>query len=391
MLEARSLSKSYRGWAGSPGIPGGESVARFRALHDVSFRVEAGGTLGIVGSNGAGKSTLLGILAGTVQPSGGEVVVAGRTASLLELGTGFHPHETGRENAAALLALQARLSRREIAARMPEIEAFSGIADRLDDPIRTYSDGMRLRLAFATISVLEPEVLIADEVLLVGDEEFQRRCEGFFDRFLARGGTLVLCSHDLAQVARLCERTLWLAKGEVRALGHTGDVLQQYRMAIGSDSAAGAEGRDGHEHAPGESLGLPFEVTGLRLRDDAGVEIESFSSGARLRAEIDVAAHAGCPHLFIGITTDSLQPVYGVASDMDEAVPVELAPGSYRFSIEFPELPLVDGAYRLRAHALDETGTRLYDTVERRFRIEGSSEGRGLVHLRTHFTPGAVA
>ena len=388
MFEARGLGKAYAMPQARTdrGLSAGDD---FWAVRDVSFRLGAGDTLGIVGRNGAGKSTLLGILAGTVQPSAGDVRVGGRLASLLELGTGFHPHETGRENAATLLALQARLSRREVAERMPEVVAFSGLGDRIDDPIRTYSDGMRLRLAFAAISVLDPEVLIADEVLLVGDEEFQRQCEAFFDGFLARGGTLVLCSHDLAQIARLCERTLWLEAGAVRALDETRSVLRGYRAAIGGQAEGGAEGggTDGATHRPGELLGLPFEVTGLQLCDDAGVAADSFASGSGLHAEIEVSAPAGCPHLFVGITTASLQPVYGVASDMDEARPVDLGGGRYRFSIDFPELPLVDGSYRFRAHALDETGTRLYDTVERSFRVHGGVAGRGLVHLRAEFLP----
>jgi lipopolysaccharide transport system ATP-binding protein len=387
VLEVCDVGKFY-GLGGGGSLWPRASDDGFWAVRDVSFSLARGETLGLIGRNGAGKSTLLGILAGTIRQSSGSVTAAGRVASLLDLGTGFHPLETGRENAATLLALHARLSRAEVRDRMPAVERFAGLGDRIDDPIRTYSDGMRLRLAFAAVSVLEPEIIITDEVLVVGDEEFQRRCEDWFDRFLAGGGTFVLCSHDLSQIGRLCQNTLWLEDGRPRELGETRDVVRHYREAMGSHAAGGTEGGGaaGVAHAAGKLAGLSFEVTALRLVDDAGQDCDRVARGSGLHAIIDLTAPAGRPNVFIGITTADLTPVYGVASDMDEAPLETLGGGTYRFRIHFPDLPLLAGSYRLRAHALDETGTRLYDTVELPFQVDETSDpARGLVRLASAF------
>ncbi|MFP6662697.1 MAG: ATP-binding cassette domain-containing protein [Deltaproteobacteria bacterium] len=382
MLRVAEVGKSYRLRAG------GSARDAFWAVRGISFSLARGETLGLIGCNGAGKSTLLGILAGTIRQTCGSVVADGQVASLLDLGPGFHPLETGRENAATMLALYARRSRGEVRARMPEIERFAGLGDRFDDPIRTYSDGMRLRLGFAVVSVLEPEILLTDEVLAVGDEEFQRRCEGWFDRFLGGGGTFVLCSHDLSRIGRLCQRTLWLDGGRVREFGETREVVRHYREAMGEPGAGRREGGDpaGVAHAAGTYSGRSFEVTALRLVDDAGRDCERIRHGDSLGAIIDLTAPSGRPHVFVGITTADLTPVYGVASDMDAAPLESLGGSAYRFRIRFPHLPLLEGGYRLRAHALDETGTRLYDTVELLFQVEDAPGiGRGLVRLASSF------
>jgi lipopolysaccharide transport system ATP-binding protein len=395
VLQATGLTKRYSlTTSASPGARDSsadstkEAATDFAALHDVSFTLEAGDTLGLIGRNGAGKSTLLGVLAGTIQPTQGSVAAQRRVASLLDLGTGFQPLETGRQNAESMLALYLRISRKAAARRLAAVQEFSGLHDRFEDPIRTYSDGMRLRLAFATVSVLQPEILITDEVLVVGDAEFQNRCERWFDAFLAGGGTLVLCSHDLSQIGRLCRRALWLDNGEAAALGETADVVRAYRESLGAtendDSAAA-----GVEHDSGAASGLPFEVIRLSLRDTAGTECQELPPGSAARISIDVAAPAGIPHVFLGITTAELVPVYGVASDMDGVQPEKIAAGLYRFELSFPDLPLLPGGYRLRAHALDETGTRLYDTVQLEFRVQGELPPgpRGLVGLPHRFLP----
>lgn len=389
VLRAAGLTKKYplhapRPLRGASSSPVETSQARwFHALHDVSFSLEAGDTLGLIGRNGAGKSTLLSVLAGTIQPTAGSVRADRRVASLLDLGTGFHPLETGRQNAESMLGLHLRTSRKEIAPHLSEVQRFSGLGDRFDDPIRTYSDGMRLRLAFATVSILRPEILVTDEVLVVGDEEFQNRCEQWFDRFLADGGTLVLCSHDLGQISRLCRQTLWLDGGKMAALGETKAVVRAYRDSIGTEAPQEA----GVEHAGGKAAGLPFEVTRLSLSDQSGSDCRRIDPHGLARISVDVAAHAGIPNVFVGITTDDLVPVYGVASDMDQFSPEEVEPGLYRFELCFADLPLLPGRYRLRAHALDETGTRLYDTVQLEFSMAGTPPAgpRGLVGLPHRF------
>jgi lipopolysaccharide transport system ATP-binding protein len=381
----RSLLRG--GAAGSP-APG----AGFWPIRHVGFVLAHGESLGVIGRNGAGKSTLLRILSGVARPSEGTVVAPARVACLLDLGVGFHALETGRDNAETALVLHAGLTRRDARARLREVEQFADLGPFFERPIRTYSDGMRLRLAFATITVLEPEVLVTDEILAVGDEGFQRRCNAWFDRFLARGGGLVLCSHDLGQVQRLCDRTLWLEGGGVRDLGDSRDVVRHYREAMGTGAAGGEEGGgvEGHAHALGSSTGLAFEVVDLRLDDEHGGPLRELPRDATVVVTADVHAPAAVPQIFIGIVRADMTPVFGVASDMDGATPSAVGPSLYRFRLRFRRLPLTAGRYRLRAHAMDETGTRLYDTVELTFCVEGDDEDAGLVRLAMAAAPRRV-
>ena len=199
----------------------------FSALHDVSLELERGQTLGIIGRNGAGKSTLLQIICGTLHPSAGNVQVRGRIAALLELGTGFNPEFTGRENIAINAAILG-LSQREIAERRDDIIAFADIGTFIDQPVKTYSSGMYVRLAFAVVVHVNPDILIVDEALAVGDALFQAKCMTRMRRMLDDGLTLLFISHDIAAVKALCQRALWLDHGRVRALGATPEVTRDY-------------------------------------------------------------------------------------------------------------------------------------------------------------------
>ena len=199
----------------------------FSALHDVSFELERGQTLGIIGRNGAGKSTLLQIICGTLHPSAGNVQVRGRIAALLELGTGFNPEFTGRENIAINAAILG-LSQREISERLDDIIAFADIGTFIDQPVKTYSSGMYVRLAFSVVVHVNPDILIVDEALAVGDALFQAKCMTRMRRMLDDGLTLLFISHDISAVKALCQRTLWLDHGQVRAMGPTAEVTRDY-------------------------------------------------------------------------------------------------------------------------------------------------------------------
>ncbi|MEZ5966275.1 MAG: ABC transporter ATP-binding protein [Planctomycetota bacterium] len=206
-------------------------VERLSALTDVSFRIERGESLGVVGTNGAGKSTLLSLIAGTSRPTSGRVEVNGRIGPLLELGAGFHMDLTGAENVylnAALLGL----SRQEVDARFDAIVEFSGLRDFIDAPIKTYSTGMAARLGFSVIAHIEPDILLIDELLSVGDKAFQSKCKETMESFLARGVTVVLVSHDLAAITSLCKWGLWLEKGRVRAFGPAAEVVPAYARSF---------------------------------------------------------------------------------------------------------------------------------------------------------------
>jgi lipopolysaccharide transport system ATP-binding protein len=234
VIEFNSVSKAFRQGAGSKllrqyatNLLTGKRPKLFYALSDVSFRVESGGSLAIVGHNGAGKSTVLGLVAGLTQPSAGTVTVDGRMAALLELGSGFHPELNGLENL-RLNASLLGLSRGRTAELTDEMIAFADIGDFIREPIRTYSMGMVMRLAFAVAITTEPDILIVDEVLAVGDQSFQEKCFERIRRHKAAGRTLLCVSHQNALVRELCDRALWLDRGRVVREGAASEVLAAY-------------------------------------------------------------------------------------------------------------------------------------------------------------------
>ncbi|MBI2901894.1 MAG: ABC transporter ATP-binding protein [Planctomycetes bacterium] len=215
------------------------SANEFRALDGVSFQVKKGETFGICGRNGAGKSTMLGLMAGVIRPTRGEVIVRGRIAPLLELGAGFHPELTGRENV-FLNATILGMARSEIVRRFDAIVEFSGLRDFIDEPMRTYSSGMYMRLGFSVAVHTDPEVLLVDEVLAVGDAEFQQKCLAKMEEFRAGGITIVFVSHDYAQVKKLCHRVAVLSRGKASAVGPPGEVEAEFLGSLKS----GVDSRD---------------------------------------------------------------------------------------------------------------------------------------------------
>jgi lipopolysaccharide transport system ATP-binding protein len=208
----------------------------FWALRGIDLAVGRGETVGVIGRNGSGKSTLLQLICGTLRPSAGRLQVAGRVAGLLELGAGFNPEFTGRENV-QLSAAVLGLSRAEVASRFAAIAAFAGIGEFMDQPVRRYSSGMFARLAFAVCAHVDADVLVVDEILGVGDAAFQQRCMRFLHQFRRRG-TLILVSHDGAAIAKLCDRALWLERGEIREFGPVKEVNRNYLAACSKDGAA---------------------------------------------------------------------------------------------------------------------------------------------------------
>ncbi|HXM77103.1 MAG TPA: ABC transporter ATP-binding protein, partial [Thermoanaerobaculia bacterium] len=215
--------------SGAGGAPAADSAVR--ALTDVSFEVAPGETVGIVGPNGSGKSTLLKLLAGIVRPTEGEVEVCGRLAALLELGAGFHPELSGRENV-EVAGLLLGLTRKEIARRFDAIVRFAELEEFLDAPLRTYSSGMAVRLGFSIAAHSDPDVLLVDEVLAVGDEAFAHRSLEKFSEFEKAGKTILLVSHDLPLVAARCRRAIWLDAGRVAADGPAPETVARYRERV---------------------------------------------------------------------------------------------------------------------------------------------------------------
>ncbi|HWE07269.1 MAG TPA: ABC transporter ATP-binding protein, partial [Rhizomicrobium sp.] len=291
-LEVRNLSKFYpiggSQWSRFRHVLAAGRVPRdrgIRALYDVSFHVERGEAFGVVGANGSGKSTLLQIVAGILQPTSGSVTANGRLSALLELGSGFSPEFTGRENV-YLNASILGLAKEEIDARFAAIEAFASIGDFIDRPIRTYSTGMVLRLAFAVVAHVDPEILIVDEALAVGDIAFRQRCMKRIHALRGAGVTILFVSHETGDVKALCERCVWLDKGEVRALGDTDSVIADYL------SATLVRERAHNLHAPAAHVNAAAEAPGdIEGRRRYGSGAARFIS-AELLGERDVVLRA---------------------------------------------------------------------------------------------------
>ena len=244
-IEAVDVSKAFPHRAGLRSLWWGATAGNRRtALQDVSFELRAGEALGVVGENGAGKSTLLRIAAGLSQPTTGSVQRRGRVASLLDLAAGLVDQWTGEENARAALLLQG-VGTKALPERIEEVRQFAELARHWKEPLRTYSAGMRLRLGYGLAISGSPDVFIADEILAVGDEAFARKCSLHVTEFLAGGGTLLLASHNLYQVEKLCQQAIWLREGQVAALGSAGDVTRAYREFVERREAGVAE-----ENAP---------------------------------------------------------------------------------------------------------------------------------------------
>lgn len=282
-------------------------------LRDINFTINPGEAVGIIGVNGAGKSTLLKIITGTTQPTSGSVHIEGRIAALLELGMGFHPDFTGRQNvfmAGQLLGLHPD----EIAACMPAIEDFAEIGDYIDRPVRTYSSGMQMRLAFSVATAVRPAVLIVDEALSVGDAYFQHKSFNKIRQFREQGTTLLIVSHDRSAIQSLCDRAILLERGFVIKDGKPEEVMDFYNALIAERENATVEvkrledGRVQTTSGTGEA-----RVAAIELRNDKGEAVEYINVGDSVRLQVDIRLHADLPELVFGyMIKDRLgQPVFG--------------------------------------------------------------------------------
>jgi ABC-type polysaccharide/polyol phosphate transport system ATPase subunit len=357
------------------------------ALRDVSFSVEPGSALGLVGRNGSGKSTLLRIIAAIIKPTSGRVEVGGRIGTLLELGAGFHPDFTGRENV-FLNGSILGLKRSYIRERFDEIVAFAALEDFIDVPVRTYSSGMYMRLGFAVASHLDADVLLLDEVFAVGDGAFQRKClDKIFD-FKRNGGTIVFVSHDAGAVEQLCERTILLSEGRVAFDGATDDALTEYHSLL-------ADERDPAELAAGLSEWGSGEarIADVHVSGADGAERERFRSGEAFSLAISLVARSSVPppRLSYELRDEADRLLAGGGLDVEElGWPDGAGELSLRFDVD--ALPLANGRFHFSLALAGPGSGHLYHRLERvaHFRVGSGGGQRGAVLLDGRWLAGEV-
>jgi len=347
-------------------------------LRDIGFEIYSGESLAIIGKNGAGKSTLLKIISGIVQPTTGRVQVNGKIGALLELGSGFHPEYTGRENLKMAAAL-AGLDKKSIQAKLQQMIDFADIGHYIDEPVKHYSSGMVVRLGFSVVTVTRPELLITDEILAVGDQSFQRKCIQWIDEYLASGGTLMLVSHSMYHVKKLCKTAVWLENGRVKKLGDVHQVAQAYE-----DEHDLVQETSSHTHEVDKTS---YHVEEMHLLK-GGRHTERILSQEDLEMEVICWSPDNRPPVLgVGIVRSDGMPVYGTLSELFDTHPEALGQQRWRYRVRFPHIPLLPGTYLMRAHCMDPEGIRLLDTVEAQLRVQGDSRELGLVRLPLEWLP----
>jgi ABC-type polysaccharide/polyol phosphate transport system ATPase subunit len=378
-ISVAHVSKAYRLWGRKSQFATMKSAllkrdlklapeATVSALHDVSFAIDKGEAFGIIGRNGSGKSTMLKIISGILKPTSGTLTVNGRIAALIELGAGFHPEITGRENI-FINGIMLGLTRREIESRFDSIVEFSGIRPFLDQPVKTYSSGMYVRLGFAVAVHVDPDVLLIDEVLSVGDEEFSQKCVAKIQEMKFRGVTLVFVTHQLDQVRNLCDRALWLDKGDARVIGDPVRVVDDYLQDVAGPRAAAASApqqeakeepatsRDEEERwGSGEVI-----LKRVALTDHQGRDLVALGAGTPVAVEMDVEVKVPQDDFVFGVGIYHADGtcVYGTNTDLEGLAPEKLD-GNGRVRFIVPSLDLVAGGYRIDAAVHTRNG-RAFD------------------------------
>lgn len=381
----------------------GTAQGSFHALRPLSLQIKRGQSLGIVGLNGAGKSTLLQLAAGTLTPSTGQVVSRGRVAALLELGSGFNPEATGRENI-YLYAATMGMGRAQVAERIDSIIEFSGLSDALDMPVKTYSSGMQVRLAFAVATSVEPDILIVDEALSVGDGVFAKRS---FDRVMQlreNGTSLLLCSHALFHVDLFCERCLWLEQGRIREFGPTSAVLPRYQEyldgvnrqpgidAVSATVQAHAASALPHPSDPSDPSAPPvppdtpapapaavarFIQVEVGLDGTVGTELRGHTGSSTLHVDATVHTSAQEPHPLVAVVISSESgKILGSGHCPPGTVQAHNAQGHAQVRYTLPQLPLNKGRYRVGVYLLCAQGRYVYEWMDPIAHIELEHSGQ---------------
>ncbi len=353
----------------------------FWALRDLVLSLHAGEALGVIGANGAGKSTLLALLTGTTQPTTGWVRVRGPIGAILELGAGMHPEFTGRVNARMYASIFGATDE-GVDIRVRDAIAFSELGDFIDRPVRTYSSGMYVRLAFALAVTVDPNVLVIDEALAVGDQHFQSKCVARILGFRGAGKTIVFCSHNMYQVKKLCDRAIWLRDGRVAASGEVDAVVDAYLdYSRTRDHEQEAEGVEAREAA------TVVRVRRVLLEDRLGRPVDCLTTGDPLTVRVWVERAPGSsvvPGIAIAIVRNDGLVCYCVSTEMDGVQMQLQSDGGFAAALHIPALPLLGGSFYVNVATTDNRDALLaYDVWERvhPFQVRNPSDEYGLMRL----------
>jgi len=355
----------------------------FWAVQGVSFEVMHGQTFGIIGANGSGKSTLLKCLAGILTPDRGAVSVNGRISALLELGAGFHPDLTGSENIYLNGAILG-MSKRDIRLRFDDIVQFAGLSKFINSPVKNYSSGMTVRLGFSIAAHVDPEILLIDEVLSVGDQSFQRRSLEKIEEFRRSGRTIVFVSHGLSQVQQLCEQAGWIQNGQMVTIGDSSQVITEYLGdSLGAEPRL--EGEQGERWGTGEA-----QITSVEFLDPTGTAIPHLTTFEDVTLRISFTSHLPVHNPVFGIRVSHLDGsvVWGTNTRRRAAF-IEVITGSSFVDLELRELPLLEGTYELTIEISDSSETHAFDHWEKRIRFDVHQHNtfdEGLVTLRSKWS-----
>lgn len=363
-VEAKSLSKVYRFYQ-KPVHRLLETIFRrpmhaaFNALEDVSFAMPMGKTLGIIGENGAGKSTLLKILAKTLTPSSGQLLIQGRVSALLELGAGFHQEFTGRQNIYLNASLMG-LSENEIKAREQEIIDFAELGKFIDRPIRTYSSGMVVRLAFSIATSVDPDILVVDEALSVGDQRFQEKCIERMQGFRKSGKTIIVCSHSMYLINELCAHCIWLEQGRIKEYGRTDTVISAYLAFLERN------GEDSKLSNACSNKSFEVVVDNIRPIDETGLEIKSVCQFSMFKVEIQTKCmvRSFMGHIAVALEDQNNLHLFSAITKDSVSKPIKFCETqSIIFSL--PNICLQKGHIWIKVIITDQHGLRVVDEKQK--------------------------
>ncbi|KAA3645975.1 MAG: ABC transporter ATP-binding protein [Proteobacteria bacterium] len=341
-------------------------------LKDINLTVHKGQSLAIVGRNGAGKSTLLKILSGVIQPSSGDFKVKGSVGALLELGSGFDPEYTGIDNL-KMSAAMAGMRGQQAKDKIKRMIDFADIGDYVYEPVKNYSSGMVVRLGFAVVTETKPDLLITDEVLAVGDENFQRKCLSWIDYYLGTGGTLLLVSHSIYHVQKICQQAIWLENGKIRMHGSAYDVSQAYHYDTVNELP---------EITPAEVDQSGFHVSQAQILNNNNEAVDQANTGDTVYFKAKLFSPTGeAPGLCFGVVSFDNQPVYGGYSEQFKQQPKNLGGGLFEFTLRIQHLPLLPGRYHIKFHTMSPDQLQLIDTVEKPLTVKGETREMGVTRL----------